>query len=382
VSCGAAGNCSAGGYYTDASGHYQAFVVNETDGTWRKAQKVPGSAALNQDGYGELDSVSCAAAGNCSATGSYTDSSRHQQAFVVNETDGTWRKAQKVPGSAALNQDGYGGLGSVSCASAGNCSASGYYTDGSGHEQAFVVGETHGSWGTAQEVPGTAGLNKGGFAGISSLSCASAGNCSAGGYYTDGSRHEQAFVVDETHGSWGPAGEVPGTAALNKGGSAGISSLSCTSVGNCSAGGYYGDSSGHQQVFVVNETHGSWGPAGEVPGSAALNQGGYAALDSVSCGAAGNCSAGGLYEDASGNYQAFVVSETNGSWGPAGEVAGTAALNQGGAAAVSPVSCAAAGQCSAGGSYKPDIGNSSVQAFVVSQTASPGAGSRRSTGRG
>jgi hypothetical protein len=160
--------------------------------------------------------------------------------------------------------------------------------------------------------------------------------------------------------------------------------MSCASAGNCSAGGFYASPSGQGKsyVFVVTEKGGRWGPAEQVPGSAALNQGKYTRLDSVSCGAAGNCSAGGLYEDASGNYQAFIVSETNGSWGTAGEVAGTAALNQGGAAAVSPVSCAAAGQCSAGGSYKPHIGDSSVQVFVVSQTASPGAGSRRSTGRG
>jgi len=30
VSCASAGNCSAGGSYTDSSGHQQAFVVRET----------------------------------------------------------------------------------------------------------------------------------------------------------------------------------------------------------------------------------------------------------------------------------------------------------------------------------------------------------------
>ena len=49
------------------------------------------------------------------------------------------------------------------------------------------------------------------------MSCASAGNCSAGGYYTDGAGHEQAFVVSEVNGTWGTAIEVPGTAALNAG---------------------------------------------------------------------------------------------------------------------------------------------------------------------
>ena len=52
-------------------------------------------------------------------------------------------------------------------------------------------------WGTAQEVPGTAALNRGGQAGIASVSCASTGECSAGGSYTDNSVHSQAFVVSE-----------------------------------------------------------------------------------------------------------------------------------------------------------------------------------------
>jgi hypothetical protein len=55
-----------------------------------------------------------------------------------------------------------------------------------------------GTWGTAQEVPGTAALNSGGSAVVISVSCASAGNCAAGGFYTDSSRHEQAFVVNKS----------------------------------------------------------------------------------------------------------------------------------------------------------------------------------------
>jgi hypothetical protein len=53
---------------------------------------------------------------------------------------------------------------------------------------------------------------------------------------------------------WGAAEEVPGTAALNRGGSAAIASVSCAAAGNCSAGGFYLDSSGHGQVFVDSET--------------------------------------------------------------------------------------------------------------------------------
>lgn len=55
---------------------------------------------------------------------------------------------------------------------------------------------------------------------------------------------------------------------------------------------------------------GSWGPAIEVPGTGALNKGGNAAVASVSCARAQNCSAGGGYEDGSARGQAFVASRT------------------------------------------------------------------------
>ena len=358
VSCASAGNCSAGGFYTDSSGHQQAFAASQVNGTWGTAEEVPGIAALNTGGYALVGSVSCASAGNCSAGGFYTDSSGGQQAFVASQVNGTWGKAKEVPGTAALNT-GNAQINSVSCASAGNCSAGGTYTGSSGQMQAFVISQAHGTWGTAKVVPGT-----GGSAEVLGVSCGSAGNCTAGGRYYDSSGHQQAFVVSQVNGTWGTAKEVPGTAALNQGGSARIGGLSCASAGNCTAGGYYTDSSGHSQAFVDSQVNGTWGKAKEVPGTATLSTGLGAAITSVSCASAGNCSAGGSYSSSPGG-QAFVVSQVGGTWGTAEEVPGTAGLNTGDRAAIHSVSCASAGNCSAGGSYQ-DSGN--IQAFVVSQT--------------
>jgi hypothetical protein len=364
VSCASAGNCSAGGSYDSSSGR-EAFVVSETNGTWTTAIEVPGTAALNTGGSAEVSSVSCTSAGNCSAGGAYASASGGQ-AFVVNETNGTWNTAIQVVGPAAASTGGTAAVSSVSCGSAGNCSAVGSYVRGSGHrQQVFVVSETNGVWGTAIEVPGTAALNKSGNAQISSVSCASAGNCSAGGYYT-GVAGEQAFVVSQAQGTWGTAVKVPGLAALNQGGNAQVSSVSCASAGNCSGGGFYTDSSGGQQALVVIQAQGTWGSATEVPGTATLNTGGVAQISSVSCASAGNCSAGGYYTDSQGDQQALVVSETNGTWGTAIEVPGTATLNATGAAQVTSVSCASAGRCSAGGFYTD--ASAAEQGFVVSES--------------
>ncbi|HEY6496233.1 MAG TPA: hypothetical protein VIZ43_23380 [Trebonia sp.] len=362
VSCAPAGNCSAGGFYTDSSGNDQAYVVNETNGTWGTAKQVPGFPALG--GEASADVLSCGSAGNCSAGGNYTDASGHFQAFVVSEVNGTWGKATEVPGTATLNQGGDAHLGAVSCASAGNCSAGGSYFDASGNTQLFVVNEANGTWGTAEEVPGTAALNHGTILGtqLFSVSCASAGNCATGGYYTDGSGAIQAFVASETNGTWGAAEQVPGIAALGQGQTL---SVSCASDGNCSAGGNDGGSSG-TQAFVVNETNGTWGKAEQVPGVATLNKGGNATTDSVSCASAGNCAAVGSYSAGADNTQAFVVSETNGTWGKAEIVPGTATLNKGENAVTSSVSCPSAGNCTAGGSYTD--GSFHTQAFVVSES--------------
>ncbi len=373
VSCHRAGDCGAGGSYTDGTGHGQAFVVSQRSGRWHSALEVPGTAVLNAGGRAGIGTVSCASAGDCSAGGSYTDGSGHGQGFVASETNWRWGMAEEVPGLAALNRGGGASLSSVSCASAGNCSAGGSYTDSSGHSQVFVVSEKNGRWGKAEEVPGTAALNKGEHASLSSVSCASPGNCAAGGNYLGpfstlyGASAVDAFVASEKNGRWGKAEEVPGTAASGVKGDASVSSVSCPSAGNCTAGGYYSivvDASVPVVAFVVSQKDGRWGKAKQVPGlpgpSANQAQG---AVNSVSCPSAGNCAAGGWYAQGGGYWHAFVAVDKNGRWGKAEEVPGTAAHAVWYVNMVTSVSCPRAGDCGAGGVYGyPRI------PFVVSET--------------
>jgi hypothetical protein len=58
-------------------------------------------------------------------------------------------------------------------------------------------------------------------------------------------------VASENSGAWGTAIQVPGLAALNKGGDADARSVSCAPAGPCTAGGYYAGRSGHHQGFVA-----------------------------------------------------------------------------------------------------------------------------------
>ena len=147
---------------------------------WGKAKEV--AAGLNAGGNAAIDSVSCAAAGSCSAGGSYADSSLRIQAFVVNEANGTWRQAKEVAANLNSGVGNGAAVSSVSCAAAGSCGAGGFYTSTAGPLRAFVVDEVNGRWRQAREV--AANLNRGGDAEITSVSCAAAGDCSAAGHYT------------------------------------------------------------------------------------------------------------------------------------------------------------------------------------------------------
>ena len=316
VSCASAGNCSAGGSYTDGGHHEQAFVVSQKNGTWGPARRVPGTAALNTGGSAQVTSVSCASAGNCSAGGTYQQTLPNGiRGFVAGEVHGRWSAAIEVPGTAASPP--FTPVDSMSCGSAGNCSAGGSFVDSSGNTEAFVVNEVHGSWGKDFQVRGTSSLDTSIYTGVYSVSCTSAGNCSAAGSNSGGNSSDgYMFVVSEKNGTWGRAkifsiGFFPGE----------MFSVSCASAGNCSAGGNYGQADGQTQIAVINQKHGTWGKASELAGAPTAPN--LEAHITISCASAGNCSAGGWYDLARPfHHQAFVVSEKNGTWRTARKVPG------------------------------------------------------------
>ena len=363
LSCWSAGNCAAGGSYLDGSHHYQAFVVTEKNGTWGKGIIAPATRTLNK-GSAAVQSVSCARAINCSAVGFYHDGANHDQAFVINSRNGAWQAAKPVPGLAALNLGNHAELSAVSCAAPGGCSAGGFYVDASDQFHGFVVTENSGKWGNARQVPGLDALDTGGFARVTVVSCASAGNCDAGGSYHTGLTQVQAFVVTQRNGAWRTAEQVPGTLTLNTGQDAFMTSVSCASTGNCSAAGSYTDSLGHAWPFVVTQKNGQWKSAIPAPGVAGLSGlGGFGEINSLSCASAGNCAGAGQYDDLVSRTQAFVIVQRNGTWSAAVKVPGLLALNKGDSAAAAAVSCHAPAGCTAGGFYYDGSGRQ--EPFVV-----------------
>lgn len=423
--CSSPGNCTAVGEFANTGTYPQAFTMSSTNGVWSEVRPVEfGSGVRFPSNESELVSVSCPSPRNCAAVGHFQDANQREQAFITTSTDGVWTQASPIvfPDGVLFTIPRVR-LPSVSCASVGNCTAVGYYWSADGSDQPFTISSSAGSWGTPLTVvfptgtvtaPATAHARK--------VSCPSAGNCTAVGFYYRASLVYEAFTVTSTNGTWGPAETVvfpPDTMNANAEAeltdiscasdgectavgyfvttasayvgftvtsSAGqwataqsqpadhfLDGVSCTSAGNCTAVGNYTNSNGRTQAYTVTSTDGSWGAPVPVTFAAGVqNTSPTAVLDKVSCGAAGSCTAIGFFTNTSGDNEGFTVTSTNGVWGEARPVVYATGAGSGRRpGSLKAVSCAASGLCSVGGRFTRSDGFGEI--FVMSSHEAPAA---------
>lgn len=125
---------------------YRGLLFNEASGTWSAGVQatLPANAGMDQVGvYLGLGHgpVSCASMGNCTAAGTYPETSGTVQGLLLTETSGTWSPGVQttLPANASANQGV--DLSSVSCPSAGSCTAVGVYRDTAGSLQGLLLTE-------------------------------------------------------------------------------------------------------------------------------------------------------------------------------------------------------------------------------------------------
>jgi hypothetical protein len=133
-----------------------------------------------------------------------------------------------------------------------------------------------------------------------------------------------------------------------------ISSLSCPSTGNCAAVGSFQDAAGNAQGLLASESAGHWSVAAEAQAPANANAvDPDVSLTYVSCASAQNCTAVGSYIDRNSLTQGLRLTETNGSWSVGTEVIHPQSVS----VATNPqidltfVSCANATNCFIAGTY-------------------------------
>jgi len=373
LSCPSAGNCSAGGSYSDSKGNVQGLLLSEVRGVWKAPTRLvppPGAAA---DPSLTINSLSCGTAGNCSAVGSFEDTHSNGQSFVANEVNGKWKRAQAVTlpsnaGTSVQNSE----IHSVVCWSPGNCSAIGSYLDNTapnGYAQGLEVNEVRGVWQRARETVLPADTNIDPYVNINQVACTHAGNCVAVGSYISADNATEGLIVEEVRGSWTSATSavLPGNASAYP--SALLSEVTCVSTNNCTVIGTYTNVSGDVEGMTVTESHGHWARALAMvmPEGAATNPHTFFyGFGGLACSSVGNCSAGGQYLVGTSTYEGFFVNEVKGAWHTATEMALPASAQMAGKnGGVVAVSCRSAGNCSAGAAYVD--GSSAYQALVVNE---------------
>lgn len=191
VSCAPAGRCVAVGDY-DNPVQEGLIETEQANGSWVATEADPLATAYGNP-QETLDAISCPSVGGCVAVGDYTDNSGNQQGLIeAQQTGKGWIPLEADLSSFGLTANPDATLSSVSCPSNGNCTAVGDYVSQWYQmpcgvvcpppiQQAvapLAITETSSTW----QTPVSPGLptNAGdGVVVVSSVSCPSAGDCTA-----------------------------------------------------------------------------------------------------------------------------------------------------------------------------------------------------------
>jgi hypothetical protein len=367
--------CPGQGHCVGIGGSY---VLVEHGDKWN-AVKVPEPPNFGPGTAVDLGALSCPAPGRCVATGARG----LERAIVSTQMGRRWSSAVvNLPSNArqegGQNGSAYPALRSVSCGSAGNCAAVGYYYGSDQATHALLVDETGGTWhaGTDVQLPSDAtivpapgaGVSPGGL--LSSVSCPSAGSCTAVGSYTredltGGTYGDYPWVLEKSGGEWAAPGQslrlpddAPTARDYGSGASPfmGFTGLSCPSAGNCTAiGGYLSRLYGVSGV-VFRERDGKWSQGKRLPVPAdAFRWNDPMELDNpmgpISCSAPRNCAAiGWFYTSAALTLHGLLLVERNGRWKASGLALPPGAHARSDAFLTS-VACRPSGDCVVVGSY-------------------------------
>lgn len=361
IVCSSAGNCTAVGEFTNPETFAQAFTMSSVNGVWSRARPtVFADGVRNPSRESELVSVSCSSIGNCAAVGKYSDAAWREQPFITQSSDGTWTDATLVEfPEGAQNTYRDAKLLSVSCPSVGSCTAVGHYASSDNSTKPLVVTSTAGSWGAPIAVDFPSGTVPAEYyAELKKVSCSSPGNCTAVGFYYEGDGDYQAFTVSSTNGVWSTARTVvfpPNT--LNAHAVAEAQDVSCPSDGNCTVVGYFADTTGAYRGYTVSSSGGVWSTAHTVEAGSGL--------DSVSCASAGNCAAVGN-QYSGDRTQAITLASVDGVWGQPQQVSFPAEAQNSETTVLTRVSCGSVGSCTAIG-YFANSGGAN-EPFTVTST--------------
>ena len=242
-----------------------------------------------------LNGVSCVSASNCTAVGYYATSSSPGRTLVERWNGTTW---SIIPSPNPTGSTG-GYLNSVSCVSASNCTAVGYYTTASSPGRTLVERWNGTKWSIIPSPNATGSI--GSY--LNAVSCTAATSCAAVGYsYNSTATKTLAARWNGTNwavsASPNPSGDDPA-----------LFSVSCASATNCLAVGNYTSTSGSDATLAERWNGTKWSiVASPTP------KGSDSYLNAVSCASGTYCIAVGSTYPATGPGRTLVERWNGSAW--------------------------------------------------------------------
>jgi hypothetical protein len=329
---------------------YQSFAVCRSDESKRAASSywvasfnggstptpwviVPSENVPTTSGN-YLYGLSCISAGDCWAVGYYYSGTINgEETLTEHDTGSGWiREKESNPGRSENH------LWGVTCVGASGCWAVGDYHNGTAYQP--LVEQNNGSgWGMVKVQDHGVGLEHK----LYGVTCVDAANCWAVGYYSNSGGAHQTLVERNTGLGWSiVASENTSVMQDDQ-----LRSVSCISASDCWAVGFYnnGKAGNADQTLIEHYDGSGWVLFPSANQGVGLSNDLYG----VSCVSANDCWAVGSYHAADSDaYETLLEHYAGTTW----------ELASGNVTAISrlyDLTCSRSGECWAVGDYNPDV---------------------------
>jgi hypothetical protein len=235
VTCVSGSECWAIGYYW--TGSFDQTLIERWDGTsWAIVSSPNTSTTQNNLLYG----MTCESASDCWAAGYYYNNNNIPQTLTEHWDGASWTIVSSPNTSTTQHND----LNGVTCASASDCWAAGYYYNNNNIPQTLTEHWDGASWAIVSS-PNTSDTQDNDLFGVT---CASASECWAVGYYYDPITHINHTLIDSWDGTSWSIVSSPNTIATRDNLLFGVT---CVSASDCWAvGNYYNDNDAAQTLVL------------------------------------------------------------------------------------------------------------------------------------
>jgi hypothetical protein len=309
-------------------------LTSGTGGGWSIVTSPNAAAAQPKSTF---FGVTCVSASDCWAVGYYVNGTTGLYQTLIERWDGTSWAIVSSPNTSATQ---YNYLFGVTCVSASECWAVGYYNAGnvaSSTVQTLIERWDGTSWAIVSS-PNTSATQTNLLLGVT---CVSASSCWAVGYYINGSTNQT--LVERWDGTSWAVVSSPNTSATQ---SNLLNGVTCVSALDCWAVGTYYNSTIQTYQTLVERWNGTSWAIVTSPNALAMQTN---LLNGVTCASASDCWAVGFYNTAT-TTQPLIERWQGASWAVVNSANTSAPQNN----YLSGVTCTSASDCWAVGYYRGD----------------------------